>query len=64
MYKMNIETKVNTVNYHTCINFNIEDVLISCMLDSGFFYTNTLTYESHLHLAYELHYVIKGIYDM
>jgi len=54
----------NVLYFHTSIECVIEDVEISCMLDSGFYYADALTYSPHSHLAYELHYVVSGTYDM
>jgi len=50
--------------FHTTLSLDITDVSLVCMLDLGFFDNSTITYTPHVHLAYELHYVLDGCYDM
>jgi len=50
--------------FHTTLSLDITDVSLVCMLDLGFFDKSALTYTPHVHLAYELHYVLDGCYDM
>ncbi len=47
---------------YTELSLSIADLVFTCILDTGFFYSDRMTYEPHMHADYELHICTSGIY--
>ena len=54
----------NNIQFHETISFELEDIDVSCMFDTGFIRKESLTLLPHYHTGFEIHYSISGIYDI